>query len=165
MLNELISIFVGEIERQKLRTIFSGGYSIEKLMEDAETDFIGRGDVIGDVYHALIPIIKENLERQKQLYNGERENHIVLGRGVLKESNNAQQEQAYSRGYNRRGNRPLESQSRVLGGDREIEGSTEYRGGEVARYSLREQEQPFGSMRASEEAIAMAMSLAMYTTH
>ena len=156
VLNELISIFVGEIERQKLRTIFRGGYSIEKLMEDAETDFIGRGDVVGDVYHALIPIIKENLEIQKQLYNGERENHIVLGRGVFKESNNALQEQNYSRGYNRRGNRPLESQSRVLGGDREIEGSAEYRGAEVERYSAREQEQPFGSMRAREEAIAMA---------
>lgn len=89
--------------------------------------------VVGDVYHALIPIIKENLEIQKQLYNGERGNHIVLGRGVSKESNYPQQEQEYSRGYNRRGNRPLESQPRVLGGDREGEISAEDRGAEVAQ--------------------------------
>lgn len=157
VLNELISIFVGEIERQKLRTIFSGGYSIEKLMEDAEADFKGRGDVVGDVYRALIPIIKENLEIQKQLYNGERENHIVLGRGVLKESNNTQQEQAYSRGYNRRGNRPLERQTRVIGGDRTREGSTEDRGTEVEHYSARENFTAEEAYKASllEEAMRM----------
>ena len=37
----------------------------------------------------------------------------------------------------------------------EKETSAEDRGGEVARYSAREQEQPFGSMRAREEALAM----------
>lgn len=106
-------------------------------------------------HHALIPIIKEDLEIQIQLYNGRKENAIVIGRGILGEVSGwvSPRRRVLD---TRRGDRSLESQSRVLGGDREIEGSAEYRGGEVERYSLREQEQPFGSMRAREEAIAMA---------
>ena len=120
-------------DRKKARYIFSTDTFFTPNAEYARRYINGTGDVVGDVYHALIPIIKENLEIQKQLYNGERGNHIVLGRGVSKESNDPQQEQEYSRGYNRRGNRPLESQPRVLGGDREGEASAEDRGAEVAQ--------------------------------
>ncbi|MBR2368274.1 MAG: hypothetical protein IKA81_06680 [Alistipes sp.] len=120
-------------DRKKARYIFSTDTFFTPNAEYARRYINDTGDVVGEVYHALIPIIKENLEIQKQLYNGERGNHIVLGRGVSKESNDPQQEQEYSRGYNRRGNRPLESQPRVLGGDREGEISAEDRGGEVAQ--------------------------------
>lgn len=139
VLNELISIFVGSIGHTKLKAIFSGGYSIDNIMADAEAMFIEEGDVVGDVYRALVPIIKENLEIQKQLYNEDKENPTVLGRSIFEARINTAPIQSDTRLYRGGRTRLVDSQPRVPGIDRTREGSTEDRGGEVARYSLREQ--------------------------
>lgn len=81
VIDEIISYIAGKITRDYARRLFSGELSIEDIITNIAPIIENTGDKrFDDIHHAILPLLKENLLIQKELYNGQKENPIVIPR-------------------------------------------------------------------------------------
>ena len=90
-IDEMISFLVGKPSIDKIKAIFEGEIPIDTYISVLKED-IGRieEEEVKDVLNAVLPLVKENIELQKEQYGAEREITIVLPRrkfdGLLREN-------------------------------------------------------------------------------
>ena len=134
VLDEIISYFVGDIEYNKLIDFYQGVLEVEDIIL---SDFGIRARIderYWPIYRAVMPIIAENITIQKDYYNGEKKNGIVIAREFHSENGGENEEVRRGIGINQvKGHRPIKSKSRVAGVASQGERGE---GQEVTQYSL-----------------------------
>lgn len=81
VVNELVSYLSETPKIQEIISIFEGNLGVDEFIGRLQTRIEARNDLKEkDVYIALLPLTKKNIELQKQQYGAEKENIIIIPR-------------------------------------------------------------------------------------
>ena len=155
VLNEIISFFVEDIPHDKLIDFYQGVLDVEDLILSDFDIKVTKDERYWPLFEALMPIVAENLTKQKEYYNGENKKTIVHSREFYAENGGeAISKRGITNGSERRGYRSIEGQSRVNRTDSQGERG---KGGEVDRFSINTDMTEEDAYKASllEEAMRM----------
>ena len=160
-LNEIISIFAGAIPRSSYKDIMEGKLSVDEVLVKIKEEFDADDATMQRIILKLLPVIKQNLAIQKELYNGskeERRTPIVIGRGDSKELQGEVGSRRRIFGI-RRGGRSLEGGSSIYGDDRFIErdARTSDRRSEEVASRLSQRDPDMAEPQATEEMVRVYM--------
>ena len=124
---------VGHLQIGKTKSTFEGQIPTQEFIEAWKKDIESnaRGNATKSILYEILPLVKENLEYQKEQYGAEKENTIVIARKEYVQADGRGYKEAELQGYHE--GRPIEAFSRNAEADRRSEGTDAQ---EVTRYSI-----------------------------
>lgn len=133
IINELICFMVGHLQIEKTKPTFEGQIPTQEFIEAWKKDIESnaRENATKSILYEVLPLVKENLEYQKEQYGAEKENTIVIARKEYVQADGGGYKEAELQSNHK--SRPFKAQSRNATLDRRGEGADAQ---EVTRYHL-----------------------------